>query len=249
MMNLFNPLEQFRVYPIIHFGNEHLSFTNSAFFLLVALSFVTAIFYSASKDVRLAPVNAWQTVGEMFYKFINDIILDIIGPKGRPYFPFFFFLFLFIFSCNLFGLIPYSFTVTSHIIVTFTLALAIFMGINVIGIRTHKSHFFSLFMPSGISLALAPFIISIELVSYLSRVFSLSIRLFANMLAGHSLLKILASFSWSMLLVKGVIALFAIFPFIIVFGITGLELAIAFLQAYVFTVLSVMYLNDAIQLH
>lgn len=247
-MIIYSPLEQFRVYPIISFFYERLSFTNSAFFLLLNLAIITLIAYGVSRNATIIPT-PYQIMLESLYTFIRDMVDDILGDDGRKYFPLFFFLFLFIFTCNLFGLVPYSFTVTSHIIVTFTLALSLFIGINIIGFRTHKLHFFSIFMPSGISIALAPFLITIEIISYISRVFSLSIRLFANMLAGHCLLKILAGFVWTMLTYGGILAILTPFPFVIVIGITGLEVAIAFLQAYVFTILSCMYLNDAINLH
>ena len=146
-------------------------------------------------------------------------------------------------------MIPYSFTVTSHIAVTLALATMAFVGINVIGIKTHGFHMLSLFLPSGAPIALAPLLIAIELVSYSFRVISLALRLFANMMSGHCLLKILAGFGWTMLSSGGVLSVIHIMPLLVIFAIIGLELSIAFLQAYVFTVLLCIYLNDAISLH
>lgn len=142
-------------------------------------------------------------------------------------------------------MIPYSFTVTSHLIVTFSLAFALFLGLNILGIFLHRSHFLSLFFPPGAPMGLAPLLVLIEFVSYIFRVLSLSVRLFANLMSGHTLLKILASFSWLVVSFYGVFIL----PLIIIFIVTGLELAIAFLQAYIFSVLLCIYLNDAFNLH
>jgi len=146
-------------------------------------------------------------------------------------------------------MIPYSFTVTSHIIVTFGLALGIFIGINVIGFSYHGLHFFSLFLPQGAPLALSPFLVLIELISYVFRVISLAVRLFANMMSGHALLKIISGFVWTMMSMGGLMIIVSLLPLAIIFALTGLELAIAFLQAYVFTLLVCIYLNDAIHLH
>jgi ATP synthase subunit 6 len=245
---MYTPLEQFRIIPLISLFNDRLSFTNSSLILLIALSIFTGIFYLIGKNATIVP-SAWQSVAESFYDFIQTMIQDTIGEKGKRYFPIIFYLFLFIFACNIIGMIPYSFTVTSHIIVTFGLALSIFIGINIIGLSLHKLHFFSLFLPAGAPKALAPFLIVVEVISYIFRVFSLSIRLFANMLSGHCLLKILAGFGWTMLSMGGIFTILHLLPLSIVFALTGLELAIAFLQAYVFTILTCIYLNDAINLH
>jgi len=246
----YTPLEQFRVYPIFSFFGfgERLSFTNSSLCLIVALSLVFFLFRYVLKNVKIVPI-FWQSLIESLYDFIRGMINDTIGNSGRKYFPFIFFVFIFILTCNMFGMIPYSFTVTSHIIVTFGLALSIFIGINIIGFSIHKLHFLSLFLPGQAPLALAPFLVMIEFVSYVFRVVSLSVRLFANMMSGHCLLKILAGFGWKMLSLGGFFAILHLFPVIVVFLLTGLELAIAFLQAYVFTILTCIYLNDAINLH
>ena len=176
------------------------------------------------------------------YELINMLYIVL-------YFPLIFVIFIFILTCNLLGMIPYSFTVTSHIIVTFFLSLSIFIGVTIIGFAHHGIHFFSFFLPAGAPVVLGPFLVVIELISYISRAFSLAIRLFANMMSGHSLLKILAGFAWTMLSVGGIFYVIHLVPLIIVFIITGLEIGIAMLQAYVFTVLTCIYLNDSINLH
>ena len=173
----------------------------------------------------------------------------MLKKNGPLYFPMLFTIFCFIFFCNLLGMVPFSFTVTSHIAVTLGLAILAFFGINVIGIKTHGFHMLSLFLPPGAPIALAPLLVMIELVSYSFRVISLALRLFANMMSGHCLLKILAGFAWTMLSAGGLLTVAHILPLIVIFAIVGLELSIAFLQAYVFTVLLCIYLNDAISLH
>jgi len=196
-------------------------------------------------SVKLVATNRWQTLLEMFYQIVLNIVKENAGEKGVRFFPLIFTTFMLILGCNFLGMIPYSFTVTSHLIVTFTCALAIFTGMNILGILKHKKHFLSLFFPPGAPTALAPLLVFIEFVSYIFRVLSLSIRLFANLMSGHTLLKILATFSW------GVVSFWGIYviPILIIFIVTGLELAIAFLQAYIFAVLLSIYLNDAFNLH
>ena len=158
-------------------------------------------------------------------------------------------IFSFIFFCNLLGMIPYSFTVTSHIVITLSLAIMAFFSINIIGIRIHGIHLISLFLPPGAPIGLAPLLVMIELVSYCFRVISLALRLFANMMSGHCLLKILAGFAWTMFAAGNLLTIAHMLPLLVIFAIVGLELSIAFLQAYVFTVLLCIYLNDAISLH
>jgi len=184
------------------------------------------------------------------YNFIMELIEQNCGAKGQKYFPFFFVLFSFLLVCNLLGMVPYSFTVTSHIAITFTLSLAIWIGVTWIGLTTHGAHFFTLFVPSGAPAALLPILVVIELISYGVRAISLAVRLFANMMSGHTLLKIMAGFSFQLFALGGILGLVgSTIPFILVFLITGLEIGIACLQAYVFTILSIMYLNDALNLH
>jgi F-type H+-transporting ATPase subunit a len=247
---LASPFEQFQIVSFlpIKLGTFNISFTNSSFYMLIVVSAILLLFTLTTTKATIIP-SKWQSVVEMLYEFVYNLVEEQVGPKGVKYFPIIFATFLFILFCNLIGMIPYSFTVTSHIIVTFGLALAIFVGINIIGVSTHGAHFFSLFLPQGAPLALAPFLVLIELISYLFRVVSLAVRLFANMMSGHSLLKILSGFAWTMMCMGGVMFVASFIPLAIIFALTGLELAIAFLQAYVFTLLVCIYLNDAINLH
>ena len=250
-MSFFSPLEQFSINKIIPIvlGPLDFSITNSSLLVFVSCG-VAFLFYNfACANAKLIP-SAWQSTAEFIYEFIYFTVLSENVKKNGPlYFPMLFTIFSFIFFCNLMGMIPFSFTVTSHIVVTLGLATMAFFGINVIGVKTHGFHMMSLFLPSGAPLALAPLLVMIELVSYSFRVVSLALRLFANMMSGHCLLKILAGFAWTMLSAGGFLSLMHFLPLIVIFAIVGLELSIAFLQAYVFTVLLCIYLNDAISLH
>ena len=193
--------------------------------------------------------SSWQIIVEGIYTFVQGLILEQIGEKGRPYFPLVFCLFTFLLCCNLIGMIPYTFTVTSHFIVTVSLSTALFIGVTLVGFQTHGLHFLSLLLPKGVPMVLAPFLVVIELISYTSRALSLGLRLGANMLAGHTLVKIIAGFAWSMLPLGGLLTIGAAAPLIVVFLLTGLELAIAGIQAYVFSMLFCIYMNDSIHLH
>jgi len=184
----------------------------------------------------------WQSMVELSYIFIANLIKDTVGSEGRPYFPFIFTVFMFVLFGNLFGMLPYTFTFTSHIVVTFTMALFVFLGVTLIAIAKHKMRFFTFFMPPGVPMYMAPILIPIEIISYLSRPISLSVRLFANMLAGHTLMKVFAGFVFAL-------GVFGIAPWAFIVALTGLEIVIAFLQAYVFTILTCLYLNDALHLH
>lgn len=177
------------------------------------------------------------------------MVQDNIGAKGEFYFAFIFSLHLMLLCCNFVGMIPYSFTVTSHIIFTFSLALSIFIGINIIGIQTYGFKFFSLFLPRGVPLIIVPLIVTIEFLSYIIKVFTLSIRLFANMTSGHTLLKIIAGFAWTMISAGGLLSILHVLPLGLLLALIGLELAIAGLQAYVFTLLTCIYLNDVLNIH
>lgn len=245
-----SPLEQFQIISLIpiEIFNMNISFTNSSLMMILALFLIITSFNRAILNNKIIPIRK-QAVAESIYEFVYNLVNENIGEKGNKYFPFIFILFIFILTLNLIGMIPYSFTVTSHIIVTFFLSLSIFIGVTIIGFYHHKIHFFSFFLPAGSPVVLAPFLVVIELISYSSRAFSLAIRLFANMMSGHSLLKILAGFSWTMLSTGGIFYILQLVPLIIVFLITGLEIGIAFLQAYVFVVLTCIYLNDSINLH
>ena len=191
----------------------------------------------------------WQSLVEMIYEFVVSLVDEQIGKKGQKYFPLIFTTFVFLLFTNLIGMIPYSFTATSHFLVTFGLSLSLFIGITIVGFQTHGLHFFSFLLPKGAPLALAPLLVVLELVSYCFRAISLGVRLFANMMAGHTLVKILSGFAWTMLSVGGLLGIASVLPFGVVFALTGLEIGVACLQAYVFTILTCIYLNDAINLH
>nr|UAT97985.1 ATP synthase F0 subunit 6 [Ahnfeltia plicata] len=253
MLNQFviaSPLEQFEIVTIfpLSISGWNFSLTNSSLFLLISttvlLFWLSLSFYKSS----LIP-NNWQSTKEYLYEIAVGMVQDNLGSKGESYFPFIFSLHLLLLFCNLIGMIPYSFTVTSHIIFTFGLALSIFIGINIIGIQTHGVKFFALFLPRGVPLIIVPLIVTIEFVSYTIRVFTLSIRLFANMTSGHTLLKIIAGFSWTMLSAGGLLAVFHLIPLGLLLALIGLELGIAGLQAYVFTLLTCIYLNDVLDMH
>lgn len=248
---IYSPLDQFSIICLIPFrlGNLDFSFTNSSFYLLCTTGLVFFLFRSVTMNGgKLVPC-CWQSIVEMIYEFAISLVEEQIGQKGRKYYPLIFTTFVFILFTNLIGMIPYSFTSTSHLIVTFGLSLSLFIGITIIGFQIHGLHFFSFLLPKGAPLVLAPLLVVLELVSYSFRAISLGVRLFANMMAGHTLVKILSGFAWTMFSVGGLLSVAAIIPIGIVFGLTGLEIGVACLQAYVFTILSCIYLNDAINLH
>ena len=242
-----SPLDQFQIKPIvpIEIAGLNLAFTNSALWMTLAVAAATFFLVSAASGARIVP-GRMQSAAEVLYEFIAGMVRENVGDEGKRYFPFFFTLFMFVLFGNLAGMIPGSFTFTSHIVVTFTMALIIFVVITAIGIARHGTHFFSLFFPHGAPLATAPILIPIEVVSYLSRPVSLSVRLFANMTVGHIILKIFAGFVVSL---GSYYILPGIIPFSLLIGLTALEFFVAFVQAYIFTVLSCIYLNDAIHLH
>jgi ATP synthase subunit 6 len=251
MFSIFSPLEQFSINKIVplFIGSLDFSITNSTLLVFVSCGIAFLFYNFAIANATLVP-SAWQSCAEFVYEFIYfNVLSENVKKNGPLYFPFLFTIFTFIFFCNLMGMIPFSFTVTSHIVITLGLAIMAFFGINVIGVKTHGFHMLSLFLPAGAPLALAPLLVIIELVSYSFRVVSLALRLFANMMSGHCLLKILAGFAWTMLSAGGVLSIIHFLPLVVIFAIVGLELSIAFLQAYVFTVLLCIYLNDAISLH
>lgn len=249
----FSPLEQFQIYPLISFqiGTLDLSFTNSSFIIGIGLFcflLYLDIILSSNKQIYLIP-KSWQLLIETLYVALVSMLIDNVGKKGQNFFPFIFTLFIFVFISNLIGLIPYSFTITSHLIVTFALALMIFIGVNIICIKEHGINLLSLFLPGGTSLALAFILVPIEIVSYIFKPLSLSVRLFANMMAGHILLKVIGGFGWSMMAAGGIFFFAHFIPLIIIVVLFGLELGVGIIQTYVFTLLTCIYLNDAINLH
>lgn len=254
MQFFFSPLEQFDVLPLFSFFNSSKFFvvTNVNFFLVVVLGIAFLFLFMSFFSSTLIP-NAYQSLVEQLYSFVYGFSRESLGPVCDQYFSYLFTLFFFVLSSNVLGLVPYSFTLTSQLVVTFCLGFGSFFGLNWIGIRRHGLHMLSFFLPKGAPIALAPFLVLIEIISYVFRLFSLSIRLFANMFAGHTLLNILAGFS--IMLFPGItfIGFFpwlgSVIPLLVVFAVMGLELGIAFLQAYVFTILTCLYLNDALVLH
>jgi F-type H+-transporting ATPase subunit a len=193
--------------------------------------------------------NSLQSIAELIYKFISDLVKEQVGNEGKPYFPLMFTTFAFILTANLIGMVPYGFTTTSHIVITFALSVSIFIGVTLVGFKKHGIDFLSFLLPPGAPLGLAPLLVVLELVSYSFRAISLGVRLFANMMAGHTLVTILAGFGWTMICTGGIFYVISLIPILIVFSLTGLEIGVAILQAYVFTILSCIYLNDAIALH
>lgn len=231
------------------------SFTNSSLFMLIAVGLITLFLVASMRGRSLVPTR-WQSMAELSYEFIANMIRDNVGSEGKKYFPFIFSLFMFILFCNLLGMIPYTFTVTSHIIVTFALAFVVFIGVTIIGFARHGAHYLKLFVPDGVPWPLLFLLVPIEVLSYLIRPVSLSVRLFANMTAGHTMLKVFGGFVVTLLgllggsagLVSiGVVGSIAALAFTV--ALTGLEVGIALLQAYVFTILTCIYLNDAVHMH
>jgi F-type H+-transporting ATPase subunit a len=245
-----HPLDQFKIEPIIpiHIGGIDASFTNSALFMVITIALASVVVIWGSRGRALVP-SRWQSLAEISYEFIAGMIDDNVGHEGRDYFPFIFTLFMFIFFGNLLGLIPYGYTFTSQIIVTFAMAAVVFIGVTIIGIAKHGWHFLSFFVPHGVPVVLLLLLVPIELLSYVIRPFTLSIRLFANMMAGHTMLAIFAGFVAPLLLAAGAIKVFAVVPLGVDILLIFLELLVAALQAYVFTILTCLYLRDAIHLH
>jgi len=253
MFFLSSPLEQFQILPLIslNLGNFDFSITNATIISAIGLlSFVYTLhsLLSANKTFFIVP-NRIQYIIEVIYGVVYGLLNDNVGSVGKSFFPYVFTLFMFILISNIIGLVPYSFTVTSHLIVTFALALMTFIGINLICVREHGINMLSLFLPPGSSMVLAFLLVPIEIVSYIFRPISLSVRLFANMMAGHTLLKVIAGFAWTMMLAGGGLFVAHIIPLAILVVLMLLELGVAAIQAYVFTILTCIYLNDAIHLH
>ena len=239
-----SPLEQFEIVPFKHteIGGYDISFTNSSFAMVLTVAAIT-LFLTLSVNTRSIIPSRLQLISELSYNFIAQLLSDTVGKQGRKYFPFVFTIFMFVLVGNMVGMLPYSFTFTSHIIVTFALAAVVFIGVTVIAFIKHGLHFFSFFVIPGLPWYMLPLLIPIEVISYLSRPISLSVRLFANMLAGHTLIKVFAMFVISMPFYTGVL------PLAFIVALTGLEILIAFLQAYVFAILTCLYINDALHLH
>ena len=239
-----SPLDQFRIEEIVSLklpNGIDLSFTNSSLWMTISVMVVCVSFFLATRKRALVPSYA-QLIAESIYKIVADMVRDNIGKEGKRFFPFIFSLFMFILVGNVAGLFPGSFTFTSHLVVNFFLAGSIFLAVTLLGIARHGHGFLRLFLPHGTPWFLAPLLIPIELLSYISRPVSLSVRLFANMVVGHVLLKVIAGFVVSL-------GIFGIVPFAGLLAIMALELLVAFIQAYVFAILTCIYLHDALYLH
>ena len=240
-----SPLSQFEIKHIIDIGGVEgtpsISFTNSSLMMVIALLLVSLFMIWGTRKRALVP-GRMQSLAELSYEFVANLLRDTVGSEGRKYFPIVFTIFMFVLFGNVLGMMPYSFTFTSHIAVTFGMAIVIFIGVTILGFAKHGLHFFKFFVPAGVPAVMLLLLVPLEILSYLTRPISLSVRLFANMLAGHTLLKVFAGFI-PLLGALGVI------PFALVTALSGLELVIAFLQAYVFAILTCLYINDALHLH
>lgn len=255
---ILSPLEQFEIISLLPINILSLNFsvTNLLLINVLTLTFFSNIMYFLSSDTNYlnkTPLffipNTWQIVIEALYEIVSKLIFDNINLEGEKYFPFISVIFTFILFSNLIGLIPYSFTITSHLIVTFALSFSTFIGVNIIGFQRHKVNMLSLFIPANTSFALALILVPIEFISYVAKPISLGVRLFINLMAGHTLLKVIAGFSWSLILLEDLLSFAHIVPLLILVILMGLELGVALIQAYVFTILTCIYLNDSVNLH
>lgn len=239
-----SPLEQFTIKPIvpIKLGSLDVSFSNSAAFMAMAVLLSVLVMAWGVRRQSMVP-GRLQSLAEILYEFVSGMLKENVGEEGRKYLPFVFSLFMFVLLGNLMGMIPYGFTYTSHIVVTFGLAFLVFVVVTLIGLIRHGFHFFSLFVPHGAPWWLLPIIVPIEVISYMTRPISLSVRLFANMLAGHTMMKVFAGFVIALGFLGGWL------PLAMIVALTGFELGVAILQAYVFSLLTCIYLKDAIHLH
>lgn len=241
-----SPLAQFEVAPIysLELAGYDVSFTNSSMWMVAVLVAIVSFLLPASRRRAVVP-GRLQGAAEMLVEFVGNTITEVSGKEGMKYFPIIFTLFIFVLTCNLFGMIPYAFTVTSHIVVTFALAAFIFLGVTLIAITKHGlGKFLHFFLPEGTPIFMAPLLFVIEFFSYLARPVSLSIRLAANMTAGHVTMKVIAGLIITFGMVIGTVSMFPLLLFL-----TGFEIAIAVIQAYIFTILTCVYLNDALHLH
>jgi F-type H+-transporting ATPase subunit a len=245
---MIDPIEQFnieKIFTIGHIGNQEIAFTNSSAYMFGAVALISLLMIGGSAGRKLVP-GRFQSMAELSYEFVANTVRSSAGSEGMKFFPLVFSLFMFILVSNMVGIIPYTFTVSSHIIVTVALALLVFLTVLVYGFYKNGLKFFKLFVPSGVPIVILPLVVTIEVISFLSRPVSHSVRLFANMLAGHITLKVFASFV-TMLGAFGAVGWAgAVLPLALTVALTALELLVAFLQAYVFTILTCIYINDAI---
>jgi F-type H+-transporting ATPase subunit a len=245
---MIDPIQQFNIqniFTIGHIGNQEIAFTNSSAYMFGSVALISLLMIGGSAKRQLVPGRI-QSVAELCYEFVANTVRSTAGTEGMKFFPLVFSIFMLLTVSNIVGIIPYAFTISSHIIVTAALALLVFFTVLIYGFYKNGLRFFKLFVPSGIPLAILPLVVAIEIISFLSRPISHSVRLFANMLAGHITLKVFASFV-TMLGAMGVVGWAgAVLPLALTVALTALELLVAFLQAYVFTILTCIYINDAI---
>lgn len=243
-MSATSPLHQFEIHEILpfHAFGMNLAFTNSALFMLLTAICATLLMVLPMRRTALVP-GRWQSLPEMLFEFVQSIVRDVIGPAGMRYLPLVFTLFMLVLVGNLLGMVPYGFTITSHIIVTAALGALVILVVTLMGFINHGWHFFSLFAPSGLPKIMYLILIPIEVISFLSRPVTLAVRLCANMAAGHTVLKVFAMFSVSMGVILGLA------PMLLNAMLVALELLVAVLQAYIFTILTCVYLKDAVELH
>ena len=244
-----DPIHQFEIvnlFPLGKLGNAEIAFTNSAAFMLIAVFGLTLFLIAGTAGGKAVPTRL-QSAVELTYEFVANMLRSTAGHEGMRFFPFVFTIFTFVLCMNMIGLIPYAFTVTSHIIVTASLAITVFLTVLIYGLWRNGLHFFNLFVPKGVPIYILPLIVFIEILSFISRPISHGVRLFANMLAGHIALKVFAGF---IILLGGALGAIGwvsgVLPFAMVVALTALEMLVAFLQAYVFAILTCIYLNDAI---
>ena len=245
-----SPLEQFEIFPIFYFDCSSVDFsiTNSRLFcLLIAFCAVFSLVSLVVVGNGSIVSSRWQTSVEFFYLFCFGMLVESAGDSGKVYFPFIFTLFLFILGCNLGGLIPYRFTVTSHLAITLLLALSVWASKLFVGLRQHGVSLLGMFLPTGIPFVMVPFLVSIELMGFFITAVSLPVRLFANIIAGHILLKVLGGFAWSLMSFGGFLYFVHLLPIVSLFLLVGLETGVALIQAYVFTILTCLYFGDIIK--
>lgn len=244
--NAIDPIHQFEIHKIVPLNilGVDASFTNASLFMVIVLGLISLLMIWGTSSRALVP-GRMQAAAEMAYEFVASTVRSTAGEHGMKFFPLVFSLFMFVIVCNTLGLVPYTFTVTSQIVVTFALAALVILTVIIYGIYKHGLHWFGLFVPSGVSPFLLPFLVLIEVISFVSRPISLSVRLFANMLAGHITLKVFAGFI-VMLMGAGAWGALSILPLAAIIALTAFELLVAVLQAYVFAILTCVYLNDAI---
>lgn len=250
---LYSPLEQFEVSSLIGIqipvlGHINISLTNLGLYTIITVYLVIAFHVITNNNKQIIP-SRWSISLESSFASLHNLVKSQIGAANEIYLPFIYSLFFFILFANLTGNVPYSFTITTSIVVALGLSVTIFLGVTILGLSIHKLHFFTFFVPSGAPSALIPLLIPIEIISYLARAVSLGVRLFANITAGHTLMKILSGFMAPMFTKSVIIALVAIIPFSLFIAIVALEVAVSFIQAYVFCILTASYIKDAIDLH